>query len=166
MATRDDAAVASPELAAPVSRDGGDLLIRLALVGTALFTVSAFGAVLTASLRGVATVVAAVLFFAGILAFFGAYFRAVGRSRTEVLGVGGIYFLAGSAPTRVQVLLLGSLAVQTVVAITTASLRPFTSLAFGLLVPMYGVGIAGLWGAFHGRYPERLDSSASLPDDE
>ena len=102
----------------------------------------------------------------GIGAFFVAYFRAVGRSRDQVLGVGGIYFLSGSAPARVRVELLGALAVQTVAAIATASLRPFTSLAFGLLVPMFGVGMTGLWGAFHGKYPDRPEPSASLPDDE
>ncbi len=165
-AARDDLPVASPDTAAPMVTIAGGRLVRAALVGTGVFTVTAFAAVLAEPLRGVATVVAGGLFLLGILAFFGAYFRAVLRSREEVLGVGGIYFLSGSAPRRVRTILLGSFALQVVVAIVTASLRPFTSLAFGLLVPMYGIGVAGLWGAFHGKYPERIEPSASLPDDE
>ena len=158
--------VATPELAAPVPEARGDGLIRVAFGATATFVVTACGAVLFDSVRGVAALVAAVLFFSGIAAFFGAYFRAVARSRTEVLGVGGIYFLSGSAPVRVRVALLGTLALQTAVAMVTASLRPFTSLAFGMLVPMFGVGVAGLWGAIYGKYPTRPDESASVPDDE
>ena len=164
--TRDDLPVPSSDTAAPSITDAGEFLVRAAVLGTGVFTVTAFAAVLTEAARGVATVVDAVLFFVGILAFFGAYFRAVLRSRDELLGIGGIYFLSGSAPRRVRVLVLGSLAVQVVVAGATASLRPYTSLAFGMLVPMYGIGVAGLWGAFHGKYPERIKPSASLPDDE
>jgi hypothetical protein len=158
--------VATPDIAAPAATHAGQTLVRAALVGTALFTVTALGAVLTEALRGVATAVAGVLFFAGIVAFFAAYLRAVLRSRSELLGIGGIYFLAGSAPRAIRVRLLGAVAAQVLVAILTASLRPFTSLAFGLLVPMYGIGVAGLWGAFHGTFPERPDPSANLPDDE
>lgn len=158
--------MATAELAAPVPEARGDVLIRIALGTTATFVVTAFGAVLFGSIRGVAVVVAVVMFFTGIAAFFIAYFRAVARSRTEVLGVGGIYFLSGSAPLRVRVALLGSLALQAVVAMVTASLRPFSSLAYGMLVPMFGVGVAGLWGAFHGRYPTRPEESASVPDDD
>lgn len=169
-ATRDDLRVASPDLAAPPATHVDTRLLRVAVVGTALFTVTAFAAVPVEAARGVAAVVALGLFFLGIVAFFGAYFRAVLRSRDEVLGVGGIYFLSGSAPRGIRMILLGSIAVQVVVGIVTASvtasIRPFTSLAFGMLVPMYGIGVSGLWGAFHGKYPERREPSASLPDDE
>lgn len=170
MTARDDLRVASLDLAAPPAAQVGTRLVRASLAGTVLFTVTAVVAVFVDSARGVAAVVALGLFFLGILAFFAAYFRAVLRSRSEVLGVGGIYFLSGSAPRNVRVILLGSIAVQVVVGIVTASvtasIRPFTPLAFGLLVPMYGLGVAGLWGAFHGKYPERPDPSASLPPDE
>ncbi|CAB4750440.1 MAG: hypothetical protein F2754_10510 [Actinobacteria bacterium] len=167
MRARDDVAVATPDIAAPpTGTHPGERLLRAALIGTALFTLTSFAAVLARSLRGVAAVVAGALFVLGILAFFGAYFRAVLRSREELLGIGGIYFLAGSAPRRVRTILLGSFSAQLIVAVVTASLRPFTSLAFGMLVPMYGIGVSGLWGAFHGKYPERREQSASLTADE
>ena len=93
----------------------------------------------------VTVVVSLALFAVGTAAFFVAYVKAIARSRYEAIGMGGLFFLAGTAPRRVQVLLLGSLAVQTVVALVAASVRIYTPMAFGLLVPMYGLGLAGLW---------------------
>lgn len=144
----------------------GAFLIRASWVGTIVFGVWAFLAVAFESVEVVALTIDVVLFFVGIAAFLVAYARAIARSRDVVLGVGGIYFLAGAATRELQVKLLSSVAVQLIVALITASMRPFTALAFGMLVPMYGVGVAGLWGAFHGVFPERADQSASLDDDE
>jgi hypothetical protein len=50
---------------------------------------------------------------------------------------------------------LTSVAVEVVVAFTTAGLRPYTNLAFGILVPIYGLALVGLWGATRGRYEAR-----------
>jgi hypothetical protein len=55
--------------------------------------------------------------------------------------------------------LTAALAVQVAAALTVASLRPFTSAAFAILVPMYGLGLAGLWGARHGRFGPRSAQS-------
>ena len=44
--------------------------------------------------------------------------------------------------------------------------RRIFALAFGMLVPMFGIGVAGLWGAIYGKYPTRPDESASVPGDE
>ena len=56
------------------------------------------------------------------------------------------------------------LVVQTVVGLATAIARseaedgsPGTSLAVGVLVPMFGIGLNGLWCAFHGVFPPRPD---------
>jgi hypothetical protein len=147
-------------------RREGARIVQVSLAGTALFVATAIAAVLAEPARAVATIVALALFAAGTLGFLVAYGRAISRSRSVVLGVGGIYFLAGCAPRAVQFRLLGALALQTVVALVTASLEPFTSVAFGMLVPMFGLGMAGVWGAFHGEFPERAVRSASLPADE
>jgi hypothetical protein len=56
----------------------------------------------------------------------------------------------------VRRLLDGSLAVQVIVGFVTASARPFTTLAFGVLVPMFGGGCNGLWGARHGSFGPRI----------
>jgi hypothetical protein len=149
----------------------GGRIITLDVVGTAAFTLTAVaGAISDGFPRNLAAVVAFVLFAIGAVLFLVAYGRAVARSRYEAISVGGLYFLAGCAPRGVQVRLLGLLVVQSVVAIATsaatASVRPFTPLAFGLLVPMFGLACCGLWGAFHGAFPKRTDPRASLPADD
>lgn len=127
----------------------------LSWAGTAVFTATAILSTFVEATRAVGVVVALVLFGLGCVAFLAAFARAVDRSRTEEIGIGGLYFLAGSAPGAVRWHLLGSTAVQTTVAFTTASLRPFTGVAFGILVPMYGLGLAGLWASRHGDFPPR-----------
>jgi hypothetical protein len=37
----------------------------------------------------------------------------------------------------------------------TSAVRPFSSLAFGVLVPVSGLGLMGLWGARYGTFPPR-----------
>ena len=77
---------------------------------------------------------------------------AAARSRDDAMGIGGLFFLAGSAPRAVQRHLMGSLAVQLVVAVVAAALDPFTPLAFGTLVPVLPLGLAGLWSVRHGMF--------------
>ena len=97
-----------------------------------------------------------VLFGAGTVAFFVAYARAVARSRTDQVGVMAMFFLEGAvAPKPVRRLLLGSFGVQVLVAAATAAARPNTSLAFGILAPVYGLALAGVWAAYHGTFPPR-----------
>ena len=61
-----------------------------------------------------------------------------------------VLFVGGSAPPDVRRHLLGALGVSVVVAIATGFANPF-----GWLVPMLTLGLAGLWGARHGVYPQR-----------
>ena len=133
----------------------GARIIRASIGGTALFVLAALIGTIDLDLAVVTVVVSLVLFAVGTAAFLVAYVKAIARSRYEAIGMGGLFFLAGTAPRRVQVLLLGSLAVQTVVALVAASVRIYTPMAFGLLVPMYGLGLAGLWGASFGTFPPR-----------
>ncbi len=94
-------------------------------------------------------------FFAGSALFALDVVLAAGRSRESAMGIGGLFFLAGSAPRRVQWLLLGSLAVQVAVSVAGAAVRPFTPLAFGTLAPVLGLALCGLWGVRHGIFPDR-----------
>jgi hypothetical protein len=147
----------------------GRPIIVASLAGTAIFTaVAVAAAIAPKALGGVAVAVDLVLFALGIAAFLSAYALAIGRSRFDAIGIGGLYFLAGSAPAPVRRLLLGSLAVETVVAFATAGARPFSSLAFGILVPMFGLGLSGRWGARYGHFDPRDDrgSHAALPVDQ
>ncbi len=125
--------------------------------GTGVFAVTAVAAVVVSWLRPVAVVVDVTLFGVGCVTFGAAYVRGLGRSRSERVAVTGLYFLSGSAPPEVRRSLFGSLAVQVIAALATAIARPYTSLAAGTLVPMYGLGLCGLWAARHGTFPPRTD---------
>ena len=136
----------------------GSRIILASRVGTVVFVVTSVAAVIDRDLFGLAAVVVdLVLFLIGCVVFLWAFGVAVGRSRTDAIGIGGLYFLQGSAPRAVQVALLVPFAVQVAVALVTAGLRPFTSLAFGVLVPMFGLAQAGLWGARYGHFGPRFD---------
>jgi len=135
----------------------GRRIVLASWAGTAVFGATA---VLATAVRGgasaVALAVVAVLFVAGIGAFLAGFARAVSRSRHEEVGVLGLYFLEGrTAPPTVRRLLLGSLSAEVATAIGTAARRPNTSVAFGILVPVYGLAMCGLWSARHGTFPRR-----------
>jgi len=51
--------------------------------------------------------------------------------------------------------------VEVVAAIVSASIRPFTPMAFGFLVPVYGLGLCGLWGARYGTFAPRAEPGPS-----
>ncbi len=135
----------------------GRRLIQLDVAGTAAFVVTAvLQTIVLDSTRPIGVAVALVLFTVGCVLFLAGYARGVERSRTEELSVAGLYLLTGDvAPRQVKVRLLALLAVQVVVALATAVARPYTTVAFGILVPMFGLGVIGFWAASHGRFPPR-----------
>lgn len=135
----------------------GRAIILWSWRSTGLFAATAVAATIFDDLRLLAAIVALTLFGIGTIVFLMAFGLAVGRSRTEAIGIGGLYFLVGSAPAPVQRSLLASFVVQIVVGVVTASIRIFTSLAFGTLVPLLGLGLAGLWGARHGEFGPRAE---------
>lgn len=143
----------------PVAADEhrGEGIVTASWAGTAAFgATSALGAVISA-LDVVALAVALAMFAAGTVAFFVAYARAIARSRSERLGIMSMFFLEGRvAPKPVRRLLIGSFVVEIAVAVAVAAARPNTSLAFGILAPVYGLALAGVWGARHGTFPERV----------
>jgi len=139
-----------------------DLLPKLSWGGTGVFVVVAVTAVVVDAVRPLAVAVSLVLFALGTAAFLWSYAVAINRSRTDAIGIGGLYFLAGdTAPADVRRSMMASLAVQTIVALATASARPFTSLAFGILVPVFGLGLAGLWGARYGIFEPRAEPTTA-----
>ncbi len=142
-----------------MSAHPGEGMIKAAWYGTAVFTVTAVAGTIAKPVRPVALVVDLGLFIAGIVTFIAAYVRAVNRSRTESIAVTSLYFLAGSAPADVRRTLLGALVAQVVVALATAIARPYTIMAAGTLVPLYGLGLCGLWAARHGTFPPRKGPS-------
>jgi hypothetical protein len=132
-----------------------DRIIAASWIGTALLTITAVGDVITPAFKIPAFVVAVAMFAVGTGLFVAALVLAAGRSRSAEIGMGGLFFLQGAAPANIQRHLLGSLAVEVAVAFATAAAKPYTSLAFGILAPVYGMGLAGLWAARHGEFGPR-----------
>ena len=144
----------------PVAASRGQSIVSLSWAGTIVFAVTAAAAAAVPdTLGGLAAAVDLALFSVGILAFLWAYAIAVQRSRHDAVTIGGIFLLIGSVPRRVQWRLWGSLVAQIVIAFATAGVRPFSRLAFGVLVPMFGLALCGQWGARHGRFAPRAPSS-------
>jgi len=152
------------EVDAPPSTQG-TAIINLSWAGTAAYAALALAGTLlpdwfalpTAALSGV-------LFVVGCVVFLWAYAIAVARSRTDAIGIGGLYFLADSAPKEPAFRLRLSFAVEVVAAIVSSSIRPFTPMAFGFLVPVYGLGMMGLWGARYGTFEPRTAKEPEKAD--
>jgi hypothetical protein len=134
-------------------------VVRASWAGTAIFAATAALAAVVPAADLVALGVALALFALGTMAFVAALVRAAARSRAEEIALGRLFFLDG-APPPVRRLLLGSLAVEIVVALVTAGVRPNTSVAFGILAPMYGQALAALWAARHADFPPRRAARA------
>jgi hypothetical protein len=141
--------------------------VRAALAGTTLFV----GALAVAvPLRGerwaqvLIAVISIVLFAVGVGSSLWAYAAALDRSRVEEVGVANLYLLTGStAPRRVKRAMLISLVVQVGASLGAAAVgvvgledRQLNALAFGVLVPMFGIGMNGVWAARYGSYGPRV----------
>ena len=138
------------------SGPSGPAIVRASATGTIVFGVASVVAVIDDGLpRAIAVAVDLGLFVLGCAAFLWAFVLALGRSRNENIGIGGLYFLTGCAPATVRRRMMGLLAVQVIVAVVAALWAPYTAVAASVLVPVYGLGLAGLWGAHHGRFGDR-----------
>jgi len=100
------------------------------------------------------------VFLIGSAAFLGGFLIAVGRSRTEEVSVAGVFFLSdGALSSKDRRWLFGFLAAQSVIGLLGAFAAPFTPLAFGILVPMFGMGAVALAGARHGEFTDQFHAS-------
>ena len=165
------------DMSTRVDGEPGSGIVRLDVIGTAAFVVSSTLAavIFTNPLRVVGVVVALVLFAIGVVTFLWSYWTAVQRSRTDNIAVAQLYFLAsGSTPRRVKITMNLLLLAQVAIGLTTAIVRNRTdgragsTLAFGILVPMFGLGLNGLWcskfGSFSAR--QRRVGAAEQPVDD
>jgi hypothetical protein len=142
----------------------GEAIVNASWAGTGVYTALAIAGTVFPDTFAIPTaVVSGALFVVGCVTFLWAYAVAVSRSRTDLIGIGGLYFLAGTAPKVVRFRLRVSLAVEMVAAVVSSSIRPFTPMAFGFLVPVFGLGMSGLWGARHGTFAPR-EAPASEAD--
>jgi membrane-bound metal-dependent hydrolase YbcI (DUF457 family) len=158
-------------------RQPGTRVVRLDLAGTALFLIALAIAVPLKDQRFAQFLiggVSMVLFTIGVAATLWAYTRALDRSRVEEVGVANLYLLTGhTAPTTVARTMTAALVVQSVAAVGGAwagmvglGEGQLNALAFGVLVPMFGIGMNGVWAARHGSYGPRVGTAVSPTDHE
>lgn len=151
----------------------GVSIIRVNALLTALFLATAVLAAIffDQPWKAIAVAVSLFTFTVGVVAFLWGYWTAVQRSREDNISVAALYFLIdGCAPQSVARRMNGLLAVQVIGGLATALARPSTgadrgsTLAFGILVPMMGLGLNGLWGAYHGTFsPRKGRADAEVP---
>lgn len=154
----------------PGSQSAGDVIVWANVIGTVAFVGTALTAAIVFSTpsQWVGAITAMGLFAVGVFAFLWGFYNVAQRSRSEQIAVMQVYLLVGEpTPPRVRRIMLTMLVVQIVVALGTALWRsegddgsPGTSLAVGILVPMFGLGLNGLWCAFHGVFPPRADGAS------
>ncbi len=145
-------------------------IVRGNLIGTAAFLVTLGIAVPLRDERFAQVligVVSGVLFAIGIATSLWAYTSALERSRTEEVGVANLFLLTGdTAPKDVKRAMTLALVVQVVAAFAGAIIGvtgleegDLNALAFGVLVPMFGIGMNGVWAARYGSYGPRVTAA-------
>lgn len=145
-------------------------LVRADVIGTALFVVAVAIGIPWHDQRPVQIVFAVVsmaLFAVGAAGCLWAYVSALERSRTDEIGVANLYMLTGpTAPPTIKRTMTAALVVQTALALTGAivgasslSGNQVNVLAFGILVPMFGLAMNALWAVRHGQFGPRVDQS-------
>ncbi len=139
------------------SLDGvtGAEVVKVDVAGTVVFLISAAAAVASDGfLRDLFVGVSLVLFAVGTVVMAVGLLRAIGRSRYEAISVADLFLLTG-APRPIRWWLQSCVVVQTVGSFVAAGMRPFTGVAFGILVPIFGLAASGWWSARYGTFGER-----------
>ena len=148
-------------------------IVRANVLLTAVFAVATLLAawVFAPWMRVGIVVIDLVLFVVGVVGFLWGYFAAVQRSRTDEISVAELFLLLGNvAPQPIRRTMSWCLGVQVTVGLAGALVRNSTdgkagsTLAFGVLVGMCGLGLNGLWAAKHGYFAPRTFGKES-PDD-
>ncbi len=145
----------------------GTGLVRLDLAGTVAFVVVSIVGVASESARPAVVVASLLLFTIGVAAFIWSFFVAAERSRELEIGVANLYLLTGeTAPPPVKRAMLAALGVQVITCLVVASIGfsgtdpdDVNLLAFGILVPMFGLGLDGVWASRHGAFGPRIVSA-------
>ena len=150
-------------------------IVKLNAALTAIFVIVSVLAVaiFNSPLRRLVAIVDLLLFAIGVATFIWGYFSAVQRSRSDEISVAGLFLLIDGVATKSVMRLMNSaLAIQVVVGLGGAIIRRSTdgvsgsTLAFGVLVPLLGLGLNGLWASKYGTFGKRIFGQVSAPEDE
>lgn len=146
-----------PQRVKPAPVPAPAVLRRAAIGLTLVHTVmTAIAVALAGSIRGIIAIAFVVVFLVSIVVFIAAFFTAANRSRTEHVSVVGAFFLGdGAVTSQDRLVFTGAAIVQAIVGIVGSSLRPFTAVAFSVLVALAGLAMMALVGARYGRFLSR-----------
>jgi hypothetical protein len=146
-----------------VTAPQGAGLINLTFLGTGLLVGTSLAGAVAPDTFGLAhAIVSCVLFAVGTGGLLWAYALGVSRSRNDLINIPGLFFLgAGAAPKEVRRPLRVALAVEVVAVVAAAAVRPYTEVAFGILAPMFAMGLMGTWGGRYGTFPPRPPKSVA-----
>ncbi|HZJ27307.1 MAG TPA: hypothetical protein VFF40_09925 [Acidimicrobiia bacterium] len=130
----------------------GRAIIASAWVANGLFAATAVPVAFGVDAFAVAAlVVAAALFLVALGVWIYALALGLVRSaRGDNVAVANLFLLQGSVPSVVRRQLFSALAVSVLIGLATAARAPA-----GLMVPMLPLGLAGMWAARYGTFPQR-----------
>ncbi len=144
-------------MSVPDTADGPLRVNRAVTIGFTALTILTHAT--AATLDRAYAVVASVLFVIGIGLFALGFWNGVQRSRTELVTMSGLLAVnTGNVTASARRRVWSAVTAQIVVAVVAAIVRPFTAQAFGLLVPVFGIGIATLWGSRNAVFHLRDDA--------
>lgn len=136
-------------------------LLRADVVGTGVFLAVTLLSLVTQAdaVQYLSLAVAALLFLGGSVAWCIGFLRAVGRSRDDEINLAGLFYLTGSAPDDVRRSFLGLWIAQWVIAALSivVTLVMKDSPPFGVLAPVWGIGLITWWASLHATFPPRED---------
>lgn len=150
-------------------------IVKLNTALTVIFVVVSVLAVtiFSSPLRKLVAIVDLLLFAVGVATFIWGYFSAVQRSRSDEISVAGLFLLIdGVATNSVKRIMNSALIIQVVVGLGGALVRRSTNgvsgstLAFGVLVPLLGLGLNGLWASKNGTFGRRIVPEGSASQEE
>lgn len=143
----------------PSESNPGDGLLNASFAGTgALVGTSIVGAAFPDSFSIVHAILSLVLFAIGAGALLWGYALGVSRSRNDLVTLPGLFFLgAGAAPRGVARRFRFALGVEIVVVLAAALARPDSNMPFGVLAPVFGLGMMSVWGGRFGAFDARAD---------
>jgi hypothetical protein len=127
-------------------------IIAVSWIALVVVTITAVPAALGAgAFETAVAVVGLISFTVGFGVWIVSFGRAIARSaRGDDIVVGSWVFLQTSAPAPVRIQLLGAALITLAVTVATTAASPFVWLSN--LLPL---GLASLWGAWHGTFPPR-----------
>jgi hypothetical protein len=150
-------------------------IVKMNVALTAIFMIVSVlaAAIFSSPLRKLVAIVDLLLFAVGVATFIWGYFSAVQRSRSDEISVAGLFLLIDGVATKSVMRIMNSaLMIQVVVGLGGALVRRSTNgvsgstLAFGVLVPLLGLGLNGLWASKFGSFGKRILPDVSAPEGE